>query len=186
GIGLGLQGIVGNLFSGIILAFERPFEIGDQIEVDNRRGRVKEMGFRSSRIITFEGSEVIVPNGDLLSHHVINYTLSNNFTRVELMVGVKYGTDLEKTKLVLEEMLRKNIHVRQFPAPQVLLHAFNESSVDVRLLFWTDISIWVELKSEIILAVDKAFREAGIEIPYPQLDIHIISSSGSMPPGKKD
>lgn len=173
GIGFGLQNIVNNLVSGVILAFEKPIEIGDQIEVGGRLGKVKEIGIRSSKLATFEGAEVIIPNGDLLSQHVVNWTLSNNHRRVEIIVGVRYGSQLNIAKLLLEELLVANNKVDRNPAPLVLVHQFNQSSIDFRLLFWTDISQWVELKSEIHLAVDEAFKKAGIEIPFPQQDVYI-------------
>jgi small-conductance mechanosensitive channel len=173
GIGFGLQTIVNNLISGVILAVERPIEIGDQIEVAGKTGNIKEIGIRSSKLINFDGAEVIIPNGDLLSEHVINWTLSNSQRRVELIIGVKYGSDLEKAKQILQTILLANNKVERVPEPQVLLHQFSHSSIDLRLLFWSDISIWINLKSEIIFAVYKAFKEAGIEIPYPQQDVYI-------------
>ncbi|WP_374951012.1 mechanosensitive ion channel family protein, partial [Mucilaginibacter sp.] len=97
GIGFGLQNIVNNLVSGLILAFEKPIQIGDIIEVDSRSGTIMEIGIRSSKIATSDGAEVIIPNGDLISHHVINWTLSNNNRRIELIIGVAYGSDIEKT-----------------------------------------------------------------------------------------
>ncbi|MCU0395981.1 MAG: mechanosensitive ion channel [Chitinophagaceae bacterium] len=172
GIGFGLQNVVNNLVSGIILAFEKPIEIGDQIEIGGRLGKVREIGIRSSKLATFEGAEVIIPNGDLISQHVINWTLSHNHRRVEIIVGVKYGSHLNKAKQVLEKVLQDSEKVDKHPQPLVLVHEFNNSSIDFRLLFWADISMWMELKSEIIIAIDQAFRDAGIEIPFPQMVIH--------------
>lgn len=173
GIGFGLQNIVSNLISGVILAFERPIEIGDQIEVAGRTGRIKEIGIRSSKMVSLDGAEVIIPNGDLISQHVINWTLSNHHRRVEIIVGVKYGTDLQKAKQLLEGILQSNNRIKQIPAPVVLVNQFNNSSIDFRLLFWSDINVWLDLKSEIILSIDKTFKEEGIEIPFPQQDIYI-------------
>jgi potassium efflux system protein len=173
GIGFGLQSIVNNLISGVILAFERPVEIGDQIELAGKTGRIKAIGIRSSRMIDFDGAEVIIPNGDLLSQHVINWTLSNDQRRVEIIVGVKYGTDLYTAKDILEKILLNNNKIKHQPLPAVLLNKFNNSSIDFRLLFWTDIAMWIDVKSEIILSIDTSFKEAGIEIPYAQQDIYI-------------
>jgi small-conductance mechanosensitive channel len=175
GIGFGLQNIVNNLVSGIILAFEKPVSVGDQIEVGGRLGKVKEIGIRSSKLATFEGAEVIIPNGDLLSQHLVNWTLSNNHRRVEINVGVKYGVDLNRVQEVLKKMLEENEKVDRYPAPLVLVDKFNNSSIDFRLLIWTDIAGWVELKSEIIMRINEAFLREGIEIPYPQQDVHIKS-----------
>jgi small-conductance mechanosensitive channel len=173
GIGFGLQNLVSNLISGVMLAFERPIEIGDQIEVAGRTGRIKEIGIRSSKMVSLDGAEVIIPNGDLISQHVINWTLSNNHRRVEIIVGVKYGTDLHKAKQFLEGILKSNNRVKQAPAPVVLLHQLNNSSIDFRLLFWADINVWLDAKSEIIMSIDKIFKEEGIEIPFPQQDVYI-------------
>ncbi|MCC6761777.1 MAG: mechanosensitive ion channel [Chitinophagaceae bacterium] len=173
GIGFGLQNIVNNLVSGVILAFEKPIQIGDQVEVGGMLGKIKEIGIRSSKLATFEGAEVIIPNGDLISQQVVNWTLSNNHRRVEIIVGVKYGSNLLDAKTILEKVLLDNEKVDKHPMPLVLVHQFNNSSIDFRLLFWTDISLWVELKSEIMLGVDQAFRSAGIEIPFPQQDVYI-------------
>lgn len=173
GIGFGLQNIVGNLISGIVLAFERPIEIGDQIEVTGKIGRIKEIGIRSSKLVSYDGAEVIIPNNDLLSQHVINWTLSNNQRRIELILGVRYGSDLESTKKLLETILSTHPLVEKIPSPVVLLHNFNSSSIDFRLLFWSDINEWQHVKSEIILSVNKAFMDEGIEIPFPQQDVYI-------------
>jgi small-conductance mechanosensitive channel len=173
GIGFGLQNVVNNLVSGVILAFEKPIEIGDQVEVGGRLGKVKEIGIRSSKLATFEGAEVIIPNGDLISQQVVNWTLSNNHRRVEIIVGVKYGSNLLDAKTILEKVILANDKVDKHPLPLVLVHQFNNSSIDFRLLFWTDIAQWVELKSEIMLGIDEAFRSAGIEIPFPQQDVYI-------------
>lgn len=172
GIGFGLQNIVNNLVSGVILAFEKPIEIGDQIEVGGRLGKIKEIGIRSSKLATFEGAEVIIPNGDLLSQHVVNWTLSNNHRRVEILVGVQYGSHLQMVKKILENLLFKSDRVDKYPKPLVLVHNFNSSSIDFRLLFWTNIENWVELKSDMILAIDESFKAAGVEIPFPQIVVH--------------
>jgi small-conductance mechanosensitive channel len=142
-------------------------------------GKVKEIGIRSSKLQNFDGSEVIIPNGDLLSQHVINWTLSNNQRRVELMVGVKYGTDLKKVKSVLETVLTGNARIELYPASVVLLHDFGESAITFRLLFWTDVAFWFFVKSEIILAIDECFQQNGIEIPFRQLDIHLKDSKSA-------
>ncbi|RFZ84605.1 hypothetical protein DYU05_03045 [Mucilaginibacter terrenus] len=174
GIGFGLQNIVNNLVSGLILAFEKPIQIGDIIEVDNRSGTIMEIGIRSSKIATSDGAEVIIPNGDLISHHVINWTLSNNNRRVELIIGVAYGSDIEKVKQVLTDLLCSREDIMDNPAPLVFVHNLNESSVDFRLLFWAaDITKWLSLKSNILTDIYATFAQEGIEIPFPQRDLHL-------------
>jgi small-conductance mechanosensitive channel len=180
GIGFGLQNIVNNLVSGLILAFERPVQIGDIIEVDSRSGVIKEIGIRASKIATADGAEVIVPNGDLISHHVINWTLSNNNRRVELMVGVAYGTDIEKVKRLLKDILSKRDDIMKDPEPVIFVHNLSESSVDFRVLFWAaDINQWVGLKSMVLSDIYTIFNKEGIDIPYPTHDINLKLPDGT-------
>ncbi|GGH00342.1 mechanosensitive ion channel family protein [Mucilaginibacter phyllosphaerae] len=174
GIGFGLQNIVNNLVSGLILAFEKPIQIGDIIEVDNRSGTIMEIGIRSSKIATSDGAEVIIPNGDLISHHVINWTLSNNNRRIELIIGVAYGSDIEKVKGILTDLLCSREDIMDTPDPLIFVHNLNENSVDFRLLFWAaDIGTWLSLKSNVLTAIYDAFDKEGIEIPFPQRDLHL-------------
>ncbi|NCD71978.1 mechanosensitive ion channel domain-containing protein [Mucilaginibacter agri] len=174
GIGFGLQNIVNNLVSGLILAFEKPVEIGDVIEVSGKSGTIKEIGIRSSRLLTGDGAEVIIPNGDLISQHVINWTLSNSNRRVELIIGVAYGSDVEKVKEILRDLLANRDDIMTDPTPVVLLHNLNASSVDFRMLFWaSDIAIWQELKSRILAEVYSTFAAEGISLPFPQQDVHL-------------
>lgn len=173
GIGFGLQNIVNNLFSGVILAFERPIEIGDQIEVSGRVGKVHAIGIRSSKLQGFDGSEVIIPNGDLISQQVINWTLSHNNRRIDITIGVEYGTDLNKVKLILAQLVASNERVHKVPAPLVVVKEFADSSINIQMLFWTDVDSSLTVKSEVLLAIDAAFAENNIRMPYPHLDVHI-------------
>jgi small-conductance mechanosensitive channel len=180
GIGFGLQNIVNNLVSGVILAFERPIEVGDAIEVGTRFGTVKEIGIRSSKLSTVEGSEVIVPNGDLLSQHIVNWTLSSHYRRIETIIGVDYSTNLQEATSILNDILATQKGVETIPAPLVLVHNFNASSVDLRLLFWSHIDTWVSVKSEVMLKIFDAFREHNIKIPFPQQDVHLKSIDNNL------
>ena len=172
GIGFGLQNIVNNLVSGVILAFEKPVQVGDIIEVGNRSGKIKEIGIRASKIEAGDGSELIVPNGDLISQHVINWTLTNNNRRVELIVGVAYGSDIEKVEKILKQIVRTRNDIMQTPAPLVFMHNFSEIAVDFRLLFWAaDISKWVSLKSSVMSEIYTEFAKEEIEIPHPKRDL---------------
>ncbi|MBD1394676.1 mechanosensitive ion channel family protein [Mucilaginibacter glaciei] len=174
GIGFGLQNIVNNLVSGLILAFEKPIQIGDIIEIDNRSGTIMEIGIRSSKIATADGAEVIIPNGDLISHHVVNWTLSNNNRRIELIIGVAYGSDVEKVKALLTDLLNNSEDIMDNPAPLIFVHNLNQNSVDFRLLFWAaDINNWLSLKSTILTDIYMMFDKEHIEIPFPQSDIHL-------------
>lgn len=177
GIGLGLQNIVNNLVSGIILAVEKPMQVGDVIELGTRMGTVREIGFRSSQIVTYDGSVIIVPNGDFISQQLINWTHANNsYRRVDVIIGVPYGTDLEQARTIISQILDTHTEVARFPAPSVLVHQFGNSSVDLRALFWTaEFDKWIALKSDVLLEIYKRFGEAGIEIPFPQQDLHLRS-----------
>ncbi|HVV55751.1 MAG TPA: mechanosensitive ion channel domain-containing protein, partial [Mucilaginibacter sp.] len=174
GIGFGLQNVVNNLVSGMILAFEKPIQIGDTIEVNSRTGTIKEIGIRSSKLATYEGAEVIIPNGDLISQQVVNWTLSNSNRRAELIVGTAYGSDIQKVKSLLKDILSKRTDIMPSPGPAVFLHNLNESSVDFRVLFWVaDLSNFLELKSSVLGDIYDAFNKEGIEIPFPQRDVNL-------------
>lgn len=176
GIGFGLQNIVNNLISGIILIFEKPIQVGDLVELQQYTGFVKDIGIRSSIIRTYDGAEVIVPNGNLVSQEVINWTLSNRQRRVEIRVGVAYGSDVKKVTEVLTNVLESHEKVMKYPTPAVLLDGFGDSSVDFRLLFWTsDIDNWLRTRSDLSTSIYNALDEAGISIPFPQRDLHIVS-----------
>jgi small-conductance mechanosensitive channel len=166
GIGFGLQNIVNNLVSGIILAFEKPVQVGDIIEVANKTGTITEIGIRSSKIDCGNGSELIVPNGDLISQHVINWTLSNNNRQVELVIGVAYGSDVNKVQEILDTILSKHDDIMKTPAPSVMLSNFGESSVDFKMLFWAaEIGKWASLRSKVMSEVYTKFGEEGIKVP---------------------
>ena len=174
GIGFGLQNIVNNLVSGIILAFEKPVQVGDIIEVSGKTGTIKEIGIRSSKIARGDGSELIVPNGDLISQHVVNWTLSDNSRQVELIVGVAYGSDIVKVETLLKQILNNNEDIMKTPAPSVFLHNFSDSAVDFKLFFWAaDINTWSRLKSNIMTDIYNKFSKEGIEIPHPKRDIQV-------------
>lgn len=174
GIGFGLQGLVNNLVSGIILAFEKPLKIGDVIELGPFMGRVKEIGIRSSKVATFDGADVIIPNGDLLSQHLTNWTLSNQTRRIEVLVGVGYGSDIPSAREVIQGAIESQEMVMKFPAPNVLVHNFNDSSVDFRVLFWTSrFDEWVSVKSNVLGAIYDELYKAGIEIPFPKRDVFV-------------
>ena len=179
GIGFGLQTIVNNLVSGVILAFEKPVQIGDIIEVGGHAGTIKEMGIRASKIATSDGSEIIIPNGDLLSQHLINWTLTNNNRRVELIVGVAYGSELDKVRKLLYHLIMDREYVMKAPEPMVLIHNFGDNSVDFRILFWVeDLTKWLELKSRVMSDIYETFYQEKIEIPFPQRDVRVYYPEG--------
>jgi len=176
GIGFGLQPLANNLISGLIVSFEKPVNVGDIIEIDGQSGTMKSIGFRSSILSTWDGAEIIIPNGDLLNAHLVNWTMGNPRRRVEIIVGVSYGTDLQLAKQLVSDLLSKDERIYKYPAPTVLVIGFNNSSIDLKVLFWVRHirEMWA-LKSDMITAIDVAFKENGIVIPFPQQDLHIRS-----------
>ena len=176
GIGFGLQSIVNNFISGLILIFERPIQEGDTIQVGSLLGDVRRIGIRSSTLRTFDGSEVIVPNANLISNEVINWTLSDRHRRVELPVGVAYGTDVRKVLEILKDVASKHPQVLKHPEAQALFRSFGDSSLDFSLRFWAaNLDSWMQVSSDVAVAVHDALAEAGIEIPFPQRDLHVRS-----------
>jgi small-conductance mechanosensitive channel len=182
GIGFGLQNIVNNFVSGIILLFERPVNVGDTIQVDEDSGDLTRIGLRASVIRTLDGSEVIVPNGDLISQKVVNWTLSDQRRRLEIEVGVAYGTDPRSVIGILAKVGADNPQVLEDPAPTALFLGFGDSALNFQLRAWTDkFNEWVAIKSDLTMSVYDAFNEANIEIPFPQRDIHLIRADKEVP-----
>jgi small-conductance mechanosensitive channel len=174
GIGFGLQNIVNNVVSGIVMVFEKPIQVGDLVEVGGKTGTVSAMGIRASKILTLEGSEVIIPNGDILSENLINWTLSNTHKRISLEVGVAYGTDVEKVKSIFKSIIDANSEVIKTPAPLILLDNFGDSSLNFRILCWvSDIDNWLTIKSVLMSTIFEEFYKQDIKIPFPQTDLHI-------------
>jgi small-conductance mechanosensitive channel len=183
GIGFGLQNIINNLVSGIVLAFEKPMQIGDVIEIESHIGTVKEIGIRSSKITTYDGADLVVPNGEFISKQITNWTLTNTYRRIELIIGVAYASDLTKVKELLDHLIETHEGIIKFPKAVVLLHEFSESSVNFRLLFWTaDFDSWTLLKSSVLLDIFEVFKKNNITIPFPQRDIHVkVTDVQSLP-----
>jgi len=174
GIGFGLQNLVNNFISGIILIFEHPIQIGDIIKVGEITGTVKKIGIRASIVRNFDGSEIIVPNGNLISTELTNWTLSDQHRRIDINVGVKYGSDVEKVKNLLLQCAYDNSGVIKEPNPTVLFHNFGNSSLDFILRCWSgDMDNWLTTESELRYAINKIFNENNIEIPFPQADVYI-------------
>ncbi|MCT4591284.1 MAG: mechanosensitive ion channel [Carboxylicivirga sp.] len=175
GIGFGLQNIFNNLVSGLILLFERPIKIDDIVEVGQLLGRVKSIGIRSSIVRTFDGAEVIVPNGQLISNEVINWTHSDPIRRHEVFVGVAYGSNVSQVRNILEAQLNSHTDILKDPPPSVLFINMGDSSLDFRLLFWiSKVQEGLKIKSDITQMIYDALNKEGIQIPFPQRDIHII------------
>jgi len=173
GIGFGLQNIVSNFISGLILIYGKPVQEGDTIEVDSLLGRVSNIGIRASTVTTYNGAEVVVPNSNLISNQLINWTLSNNRKRIEVKVGTAYGTDPVQILEILLKAALSHEKVLPDPAPLPLFEGFGDSSLNFRLLFWVRFEDGLQTQSDVAIEVYKLFKEYKIEIPFPQLDLHI-------------
>ncbi|MCH4551543.1 mechanosensitive ion channel family protein [Aestuariibaculum lutulentum] len=175
GIGFGLQTLISNFVSGLILVFERPILQGDTVEVDNLLGRVHKIGVRSSKIRTFDGAEVIVPNYNLMSNNLINWTLSDNIKRIDIFIGAAYDADPNLVLEILAKAGASHPNVLKTPPARGLFLEFGDNSLNFVLQCWVHYEVSLVTKSEVSVAVYNAFKEANIEIPFPQRDIHIKS-----------
>lgn len=186
GIGFGLQNIVNNFVSGLILLFERPVRTGDWVVVGETEGYVKKISIRSTEIQTFDRAEVIVPNSDLISQQVTNYMLHDARGRVRIPVGVAYGSDVYKVRELLLKACSDHplvISDGSAPMPKVLFRAFGESSLDFELrCYILNIDSRLDVISDLNFAINDLFREHDIEIPFPQRDVHIISEKKAPAP----
>ena len=181
GVGLGLQDIVKNFAAGLTLLLERRVHVNDVVQIRDREifGRVLEIGLRASLVRSWDGADVIVPNTDLVASTVTNWTLSDQLRRIEIPVGVAYGTDPERVVALLLEVAGRNDDILEDPPPQALFQGFGESSLDFLLRGWSD-AVYDRtfgIRSALALAIHRALREAGITIPFPQRDLHLASVS---------
>ena len=175
GVGFGLQNITNNFVSGIIILFERPIKIGDRIEVGNVSGDVLKISMRSTSVLTNDNISIIVPNSEFISSTVINWSHTDRNVRFNFPVGVSYKSDPEIVKNILMEVAEENDGVLKDPAPDVLLNDYGDSSINFTLRVWTSSYITkpLVLKSQLYYSAFKMFKEHGIEIPFPQRDIHV-------------
>ena len=171
----GLQNITNNFVSGIIILFERPIKVGDRIEVGSVSGDVVKISMRSTTILTNDNIAIIVPNSDFISSTVINWSHTDRNVRFNIPVGVSYKSDPETVRNILMEVAKNNDGVLKNPSPDVLLGDYGDSSINFTLRVWTSdyITQPLVLKSQLYYSAFKKFKEHGIEIPFPQRDIHL-------------
>ncbi len=162
-----------NFVSGLILLFERPLHVGDKITVGDTSGEVKDIGIRASRIHTWEGADVIIPNGNLISGSFTNWTLSDDRRRGELKVGVAYGMHPGRVLRILREVASAQPLIVKEPAPIALFTGFGESSLDFCVRYWTHLENYVDANSHLHEAVCERLANEGIEIPFPQRDLNV-------------
>ena len=180
GIGFGLQNIVNNFASGLILLFERPIKVGDVVDVGGQKGTVRKIGLRATIIELFDKTEVIVPNSEIAATKITNLTLSSRNVRSAVAVSVAYGSDIDKVIRVLLEIAQAKENILKEPKPIVIFKEFGASSLDFELLFWSIYDDVASLKNELHQEIYKKFVSEGIEIPFNQLDVNIQTLEGSI------
>jgi len=178
GIGFGLQSIVNNFVSGLILLFERPLHVGDLVEVGDLLGEVRRIGIRASTVRTMRGADIIVPNADLVTKQMTNWTLGDRLRRIDLPVGISYGTEPGEVIAILERVAKSHPDVLGTPGPKCLLTGYGDSSINFELRAWTDkIDDWTRIRSDLAVALYNAGKEAGLTFPFPQREVRILNYS---------
>jgi small-conductance mechanosensitive channel len=179
GLGFGLQNVISNFVSGLIILAERPVSIGDRVELGEVAGVVTRISLRSTTIVTNDNITIIVPNSDFITHKVTNWSYGDPKVRLRLPVDVAYGTDPERLRRLLLEVAQENPMVLREPAPELFFQGFGDSSLKFELGVWT-----VEMtskprrfRSELNYAIERKLRENQIEIPFPQRDLHLRSGN---------
>jgi len=187
GIGFGLQNVVNNFISGLILLFERPIHVGDAIQSGDLTGQVRRIGIRASIVRTWDGADMIVPNAQLITDRVINWTLNDRLRRISLPVGVNYGAPPKKVIELLETVARAHPDVLQDPVPQGFFTGFGDSSLNFELRAWTDqFDKWFQIRSELATSVYEAGTAAGLSFPFPQREVRILPDAPRELLGPKD
>lgn len=176
GIGFGLQNVTSNFVAGLILLFERPIKVGDRVTVGDKEGDVTEIKIRSTTIRTLNNITVIVPNSEFVSSTVVNWSYGDQRIRVEIDVGVSYGSDLDTVMNSLLEIATEHPDVLKDPSPEVLHTGFGDSSWNMKIRAWIQHPRkHPRVRSDINCAIVRKFRDNGIEIPFPQRDLHVRS-----------
>lgn len=176
GIGFGLQNVVNNFVSGLILLVERPIKIGDWVRVGDSEGIVKRIQFRATELETWRRASVIIPNAEILSTSVVNLTHRDDYGRAEVEIGAAYGSDAAKVREILLDAAAGNERVSERPAPWVAFRDFGASSLDFKLYCYTsNVMGRLQVESDLRFEIERRFREEGIEIPFPQRVVHLAS-----------
>ncbi len=182
GIGFGLRNIASNFISGIILMIERPISVGDFITVDDFLGTVQTIGLRATVFQTVDNQSIVIPNSTFLEQNVINWTRGEDEIRLRFSVGVAYGSDIEKVKSVLLEAAGKHEAVLENPPPEVVFQEFGNSSLDFELRVWiSHANDRVPVRDELNTLINNFFLENDLEIPFPQRDLHLRSTTPNTP-----
>jgi small-conductance mechanosensitive channel len=179
GIGVGLQPVVNNFVSGLILLAERPIKVGDRVEIEQLAGDVVRIAARSTWVRTNDNVVIIVPNSEFTSQRVTNWTANDRRVRITLPVGASYSSDPQKVKTLLLQAAAKHPDILAAPAPDVVFTAFGDSSLDFELRVWTVSQVRTPqiLRSDLYFTIFDLFKQEGVEIPFPQRDLHLRSVS---------
>jgi len=182
GIGFGLQKIVSNFISGFLLLLDKSIKPGDVIEIDQTFGVIQSMSTRYVTVLTIDGKEHLIPNEDLITQKVINWSHTNKLIRLNVDVGVSYNTDIPKAMDLITEATKKATRLYKFRQPKALITDFGNSSIDLRVVFWIkDPEAGIDnIKSDVRFEIWKTFKENNIEIPFPQNDVYIKSMPASL------
>ena len=175
GIGFGLQSVVNNFVSGLILLFERPIHVGDTVQVGNFQGRVRRIGIRASVVRTAQGAEIIVPNAQLITQDVTNWTLSDRLRRIDLPVAVIAGAAPKKMIELIEGVARAHPQVLHDPAPRCLFMSYGDNAINFELRAWTDFANSGQVHSDLTVAIYEAVNAAGLSFPFPQREARLLS-----------
>jgi small-conductance mechanosensitive channel len=175
GLGFGLQNIFNNFVSGIILLFERPIQVGDAVELNGIWGEVKKINVRATIVQTYDNASLIIPNSEFISSQVTNWSFKDLRLRRKITVGVAYGSDIELVRQTLLEIADKAEMVLKYPKPDVMFTDFGDSALIFVLRIWTDVDHMLRTETAIRFEIDRLFRERGIEIAFPQRDLHVRS-----------
>jgi small-conductance mechanosensitive channel len=185
GIGFGLQSIVNNFVSGLILLFERPIHVGDTVEVGKLQGSVRRIGIRASVIHTNKGADIIVPNSQLITDQVTNWTLSDRLRRLDVPVGVNYGADPQKVIEVLERVARAHPDVLPEPAPRAFFRSYGDSAINFELRVWPrQFNRLAQVTSDLGSAIYRAVNEAGMSFPFPQREVRLLRDGDTALPAE--
>jgi len=185
GIGFGLQEIIANFISGLIILFERPVRLGDYVTIGDQSGTVNRIQIRATTLADLDHREILIPNKELITGRVTNWTLSNSTLRMIVKVGIAYGSDTDAARRVMLRAVKRVKAVLETPEPQVLFLGFGDSALDFEIrIFLPSFTARFPVAHDIHTEVNKALEKAGISIPFPQRDLHIISPEGDVAPEK--
>ena len=184
GLGFGLQNIISNFISGLIILAERPIAIGDRVEIGGVAGQVREISLRSTTVITNDNMAIIVPNADFITQRVTNWSYEDPRVRFRIPFGVAYGTDLPKLRKLMLEVADEHPKALKDPKPELFFVGFGDSSLNFELAVWSSevTTSPRRFRSDLFFAMEKKLRENAIEIPYPQQDLHVRTVVGDARP----